>query len=65
MINKQISVGIIGAGVAGLTFARRISGIDQVCFKIFEKTEKGGGRVRGRKVGKEGFADLGANIIDF
>lgn len=59
------SVAILGAGISGLTYALRASTIPQVKLKIFEKSQRPGGRVFSPNVSSNLDADIGANLIDF
>jgi ribulose 1,5-bisphosphate synthetase/thiazole synthase len=59
------SVAILGAGISGLSFALKASSIPQLRYKIFEKSQRPGGRVFSPNVSNNLEADLGANIIDF
>lgn len=62
---KQLSLAIIGGGVAGLTFAIKASQLLSFKVKIFEKEDYFGGRAMSKQIEKNTIADLGANIIDF
>lgn len=62
---KPISVAILGAGVAGLSFAAQLSTLPDIRLRIFEQKSKPGGRVYSREVRPTVIADLGANIIEF
>lgn len=58
-------MGIIGAGISGLTLANRLINHPLLKITIFEKNYELGGRVFTQTVAPNTYADLGANIIDF
>jgi predicted NAD/FAD-dependent oxidoreductase len=62
---KTVSVAVLGAGIAGLSFAAQVTKIPHVSLKVFEKEEFAGGRIFSRELGHGIVADLGANIIEF
>lgn len=62
---ETLSVAVLGAGLAGLSFAALASNIPNIRLNIIEKDQRIGGRIFTQEIDKVGFADLGANIIDF
>lgn len=62
---KPISIAVLGAGVAGLSFGALLTTVPGIRLRIFEKGSNPGGRIYPQEVRPSVFADLGANIIDF
>ena len=62
---NSLSIAVVGAGVAGLSFAAQVSSLKNITCKVYEKASRSGGRVYAEEVKHGVFADLGANLIDF